>query len=287
VTLSPRTVASLSLSADTGNEEAKASDGLPPRARREPPEILPGWSVGPPDFIGVGVHKAGTTWWYNLLVAHPQVDGDASRKELHMLGQLRRKAMTPERIAWYHRQFPRAPGHKAGEWTPRYMAMPAMPTIIDRVAPEARLLAIVREPVDRYQSGLSQWLDQARATDDGADERAGQREAFMRGFYGRQVQRLVDVVGRERLLVLQYERCTRDAQAEYDRTLAFLRLEPYRLDPALLARRVNATEGEKEPLTAADEERLVAEYAPDVRLLARLVPDLDLDLWPRFRQLAR
>jgi hypothetical protein len=165
--------------------------------------------------------------------------------------------------------------------------MPAMPAIIDRVAPEARLLAIVREPVDRYQSGLSQWLEQARQTDAGANERAGQREALMRGFYGRQVQRFVDVVGRERLLVLQYERCARDAQTEYDRTLAFLRLEPYRLVPALLARRVNATEGEKEPLTAADEERLVAEYAPDVRLLASLVPDLDLDLWPRFRHLAR
>jgi Sulfotransferase domain len=286
VTLSPRIVDGRSQSSDTGNQDAIAPDARPPRARREPPDILPGWSVGPPDFIGVGVHKAGTTWWYNLLVAHPQVDGDPSRKELHMLGQLRRKAMTPERIAWYHRQFPRARGHQAGEWTPRYMAMPAMPAIIDRVAPEARLLAIVREPVDRYQSGLSQWLEQAH--DPGEDDvRAGQREALMRGFYGRQVQRLIDVVGRARLLVLQYERCTLDAQAEYDRTLAYLRLDRYRLDPALLARRVNATEGEKEPLTTADEARLVADYEPDVRLLARLVPDLDLDLWPRFRHLAR
>jgi hypothetical protein len=204
-----------------------------------------------------------------------------------MLGQLRRKELTPERLAWYHRQFPRAPGHQAGEWTPRYMAMPAIPAIIERVAPHARLLAIVREPVDRYQSGLSQWLEQARQDPDDMDERAGEREALMRGFYGRQVQRLVDVVGADRLLVLQYERCARDAQALYDRTLTFLGLDPYRLDPAVLGRRVNATEGPKEPLSAADEERLVAEYAPDVRLLTSLVPDLDLDLWPRFRDRAR
>jgi hypothetical protein len=234
------------------------------------------------------VHKAGTTWWFNLLVAHPRIDGEPARKELHMLGQLRRKELTPERLAWYHRQFPRAPGHLAGEWTPRYMAMPALPAIIERVAPDARLLAIVREPVDRYRSGLSQWLEQARGEPlVVADERAGQREALMRGFYGRQVQRLVDVAGAGRLLVLQYERCARDAQGQYDRTLAFLGLDPYRLDPALLAKRVNATDGEKEPLTAAEEERLVTEYAPDVRLLASLVPDLDLDLWPRFRDVAR
>src|SRR5688572_14499169 len=259
-------------------ETTEPAAARPPRARREAPEIPPGWSVGPPDFIGVGVHKAGTTWWYDLLVAHPHVDGDPARKELHMLGQLRRKEMTPERIAWYHRQFPRAPGHQAGEWTPRYMAMPALPAIIDRVAPDARLLAIVREPVERYRSGLNQWLEQARSFDDGADERAGRRESLMRGFYGRQVERLVEVVGRERLLVLQYERCTLEAQVEYDRTLAFPGLDPFRLEPALIGRRVNATAGEKEPLDAAEEQRLVAEYEPDVRLLASLVPDVDLDL---------
>ena len=233
------------------------------------------------------MHKAGTTWWFNLLVAHPQVDGDPDRKELHMLGQLRRKEVTPERIAWYHRQFPRAPGHQAGEWTPRYMAMPAMPAIIDRVAPEARLLAIVRDPVDRYESGLNQWLDERAASPDGRDERAGRREALMRGFYGRQVQRLIDVVGADRLLVLQYERCTRDAQHEYDRTLRYLRLDPFRLDPAFLGRRVNATEGQKRPLSPADEQRLIEEYEPDVRLLTSLVPDIDLDLWPRFRHVRR
>jgi hypothetical protein len=267
--------------------EGAAPEARPPRARRQAPEVPPGWTVGPPDFIGIGVHKAGTTWWFNLLLAHPGVDGDPARKELHMLGQLRRMELTPERLAWYHRQFPRAPGHRAGEWTPRYMAMPALPAIIERVAPQARLLAIVREPVERYRSGLSQWLELARDDPADLDLRAGQREAFMRGLYGRQVQRIVDVVGSDRLLVLQYERCARDAQAEYDRTLAHVGLERHVLDPGLLGRRVNATEIEKEPLTPAEEERLVAEYAPDVRLLATLVPDLDLDLWPRFRDAAR
>ena len=213
--------------------EQPTAAARPPRARRQAPSIPPGWTVGPPDFIGVGVHKAGTTWWFNLLVAHPRIDGEPARKELHMLGQLRRKELTPERLAWYHRQFPRAPGHQAGEWTPRYMAMPAIPAIIEQVAPDARLLAIVREPVDRYQSGLSQWLELAREDPDDVDERAGQREALMRGFYGRQVQRLVEVVGADRLLVLQYERCALDAQAQYDRTLAFLGLDPYRLEPGV------------------------------------------------------
>ena len=36
-----------------------------------PPALLPGESVGPPDFVGVGFQKAGTSWWYELVVDHP------------------------------------------------------------------------------------------------------------------------------------------------------------------------------------------------------------------------
>src|SRR3990170_420632 len=183
-----------------------AGPAAPPRARRPrtAPAVLDGWSVGPPDFIGVGVHKAGTTWWWALLVAHPQVDGVPRRKELHLLERMRGSGLTAELLDEYYRAFPRAPGHIAGEWTPRYQAMPAIPPIIAQVAPEARLLTIVREPVERYRSGLKQWRDENRRRSERRDERAGRREALMRGFYGRQVQRLVDAVGQERGPVLQY-----------------------------------------------------------------------------------
>ena len=257
------------------------------RRGRQAPAIPEGAAIGPPDFIGVGVHKAGTTWWWALLVGHPEIDGVARRKELHLLDRLREGPITDEQKDWYYRQFPRLPGHVAGEWTPRYMAMPPIPGIIAQVAPEARLLAIVREPVERYRSGLKQWQEQARRRSLRRDDRVGKREALMRGFYGRQVERLVDALGRERLLVLQYERCVQAPAEELARTLDFLGVSPYRPDERLLRIRYNQTVGEKGTLSTKEEVELVAAYEPEVTLLKRLVPDLDLSLWPRFAHLER
>ena len=233
----------------------------------------------------MGVHKAGTTWWWALLVKHPQIDGVARRKELHLLERMRDGPISQAQRDWYYRQFPRAPGHIAGEWTPRYMAMPPMPTIIEDVAPGAKLLAILREPVERYRSGLKQWQEQTRRRSLKRDEKSGKREALMRGFYGRQVQRLLEVVGPERLLVLQYEHCVRDPTAQFERTLEFLGVDPWLPEERLLETRYNQTIGEKDELSSKEDAALVAEYEPEVRLLKELVPDIDLSLWPRFAHL--
>jgi hypothetical protein len=108
----------------------------------------------------------------------------------------------------------------------------------------------------------------------------------MRGFYGRQVERLIDAVGRDQLLVLQYERCVRQPAEELARTLQFLGVAPWRPDERLLTMRYNQTMSTKATLSAKDEAALVAEYEPEVELLISLVPEIDLSLWPRFEHLA-
>ena len=30
----------------------------------EGPEVPDGWATGPPDFVGVGAQRCGTTWWF-------------------------------------------------------------------------------------------------------------------------------------------------------------------------------------------------------------------------------
>ncbi len=266
---------------DTDREPGREAD----RRGRQAPAIPEGATIGPPDFIGVGVHKAGTTWWWALLVGHPAIDGVPRRKELHLLDRMKDEPIAQEQKDWYYRQFPRLPGHLAGEWTPRYQALPRMPAIIAEVAPEAKLLTMVREPVERYRSGLNQWHEENRRRSLKRDEKSGKREARMRGFYGRQVARLMEVVGPDRMLVLQYERCVRQPLEEFARTLEFLGLEPYAPDPRLLRTRVNQTVGNKRSVPPKDEVALIAGYEPEVLELKRLVPDLDLSLWPRFKHL--
>ncbi len=53
-----------------------------------PPDLEPGEETGPPDFVGIGVQKAGTTWWYRLLTAHPGVSSRPGiHKERHFLSR--------------------------------------------------------------------------------------------------------------------------------------------------------------------------------------------------------
>lgn len=255
------------------------------RRGRQAPAIPDGASTGAPDFIGVGVHKAGTTWWWQLLVGHPEIDGVARRKELHLLETMRDGPIDDDQRDWYYRQFPRLPGHITGEWTPRYQSMPPIPGIIEEVAPDAKLLTILREPVERYRSGLNQWREQSKRRSLRRDEKIGKREALMRGFYGRQLQRLFETAGRDRILVLQYEVCVRDAANQFARTLDFLGVSPHTPDERLVQMRINPTVGTKDALSAKDEQALVAEYEPEVKLVKELVPEIDLSLWPRFKHL--
>ena len=253
--------------------------------RQQAPAIPDGWTVGAPDFIGVGAHKAGTTWWWALLTRHPEIDAVPRRKELHLLEHMREDPIGEEQRDWYYRQFPRAPGHVAGEWTTRYMTMPPMPRIIESVAPQAKLLVLVRDPIERYRSGLTQWERQTTRGARRRDEKAGKREALKRGFYGRQLQRLLDSVGPDRLLVQQFERCVKEPVAEYARTAAFLGVSPFTPEEKFLKLRQGPTVGSKVKLSGKDQAALVAEYEPEVKLLKQLAPDIDLSLWPHFKHL--
>jgi len=49
-----------------------------------PPDLGPGEAVGPPDFVGVGVQKAGTSWWYELIVECEPPKADPMEQKLEL-----------------------------------------------------------------------------------------------------------------------------------------------------------------------------------------------------------
>lgn len=261
-----------------------AKPDRPPLHREiPPPECPPGWHTGPPDFVGVGTQKSGTSWWWTLLAAHPGVEGGAHAKELHFLSRFQRHPMADDDVAEYHRHFPRPPGQLAGEWTPRYMAIPSVVDALERAAPDARLLTILRDPVERYRSGLSQWYATRQRTGRPAEDERGEREAVERGLYARQLEPLFERFGRDRVLVLQFERCLADPAGQFSRTLSFLGLPDWLPEPAVMRSPVNTTTAGKTELDPERRRRLVEGYRADVARLHDLVPDLDLALWPDFR----
>ncbi len=104
-----------------------------------------------PEFVIIGAPKCGTTFLYNLLVKHPHVE-PAAFKELHYFDLLYDKG-----IEWYRRCFPHPrlkDGQKTitGEATPSYLSHPRAPERMAEIVSKVRLIALLRNPVDRAYS---------------------------------------------------------------------------------------------------------------------------------------
>jgi len=242
-----------------------------------PPPIMPGEESGPPDFVGIGVQKAGTTWWFELLVAHPDVTHRAAtHKERHYFAPYATGTFGSEEVRTYHRWFPRQVGLKTGEWTPDYLYQPWVPPLLELAAPEARLLVIVRDPVERFVSGLTH----SRLVP-GSHLGTVVAESVGRGFYTAALRHWAPAFEAGRVLVLQYERCVADPVGELARTYRFLGIDDG-FRPEAMGQRSSPTRQEKVVLHADARRRLVDLYRDDVTQLLELVPDLDVGLWPNF-----
>jgi hypothetical protein len=247
-----------------------------------PPPCPTGWRTGPPDFIGVGVQRCGTTRWFDLIASHPEIVTSVRQKELHYFDRFY-AGHTAQDIAGYHDYFPRDE-RTTGEWTPLYLSAPWIPSMLAQAAPDARLLVILRDPVERYLSGLE--LDARVAARRGAPlSRYAPLEAYVRGLYHGQLQRLLGYFDRSQLLLLQYERCTRDPLPELRRTFEFLGLSDVGFAADVSAHPKH--QPDKPPLTGDTRAAYVRSYTEDVAGLARGFPEIDLALWPNFAHLAQ
>lgn len=247
-----------------------------------PPLPDPSWVGGPPDFVGIGVQRAGTTWWYGLLATHPRIDRPSHLpKELHYFDKLaERRVRDTGVLERYGEFFPRRPGNLSGEWTPGYIADFWAPPLLRAAAPRAKLLAILRDPIERYRSGIVHNRAEGHVWGPFSAELA-----FARGLYHRQLLRVLDHFPREQVLVLQYEACLRDPWTELKRTFAFLGVDPEVEPPEeSTTRRVNHNPPKGE-LPEHVRESLWEAYEGEVLRLARDFPEIDLELWPNFRHL--
>jgi hypothetical protein len=251
--------------------------GRPPVA----PACPPGMVTGPPDFIGVGVPKAGTSWWFSLILAHPDVQGPVKKELLYFnrnfFDQERHRPVTDADLEGYHRWFPRPAGSKTGEWTPSYLFSYRLPPILKRAAPEAKVLVLLRDPVERYRSDISRRMPRRRL-------RNVRYRGLARGFYAAELAPWEDAYDPSQLLVLQYEACTARPAEQLAATFAFLGLDDT-FRPPQLSVPVNQTKTKRD----VDEgfQRLLVElYEPDVVALAARHPGIDLTRWPHFAHLA-
>lgn len=234
-----------------------------------------------PSFLGLGTQKGGTTTLHDLLQQHPQVYLPAC-KEVQFFSLEHQRGEV-----WYRQQFqPAQPGQRCGDITPYYLFHPAAAQRIQALLPEARLLVLLRDPVERALSGyFHSWrlgldplpLEQALAAEPerlwGADQqlisggpahRSHQVHSYVsRSCYGPQLAAYEALFAPEQLLVLRSEDLFGEPERVWQQLLEFLELEPWPLPP--LPGASNAGRGEAaavpEPLRLALRERLADTYA--------------------------
>jgi len=183
----------------------------------------------------------------------------------------------------YHARLPRPAGQLVGEWTPGYMFHPWIPRLLAQAAPDARLLVMLRDPVDRYRSGLSYSRREGKRVKSSNTSHTTQAH---RGLYFRQLQTLLRHFPRSQLLVAQYEKCRAQPAEELRRAWSFLGADP---DAAQLPD-FDEHVGYKVtpfPLDRAMHDDLVDFFAEDVASLVREFPEIELDRWPNFRSAVR
>ncbi len=106
-----------------------------------------------PNLIIIGAPKCGTTSLHFYLDQHPEISM-SERKELRYFS----RPDWRERREWYERQFEGFDTAVRGEASPRYTRYPDFPEVPLRaysMVPEAKLIYLVRDPVDRT---VSHWV---------------------------------------------------------------------------------------------------------------------------------
>jgi hypothetical protein len=167
-----------------------------------------------PNFVIIGAQKSGTTSLYAYLRAHPDVFL-APGKEIHYFD-----SHLDEGLDWYKAKFAGATTERTiGEATPNYMYFGEGLNRMAEVIPEARLVAILRNPVDRAYSHY--WHERVRGREKlefadaiaaeparlaTGDPQAIQCHSYVdRGRYLPQLQRVCELYPREAILVILFD----------------------------------------------------------------------------------
>ena len=206
-----------------------------------------------PDFFIVGQPKSGTTALYEMLRRHPQIFMPPGKEPWFFADELHeRPPPRPEGIAQtlaqYAALFAQAKGEqRVGEASALYLWSRTAAGRIAAVCPEAKIIAILREPASLLRSLHLQFVqtyievenDFAKALALEVQRRQGRsipRHSYWPGAllysehvrYVEQLRRYEERFGRNRMLVLIYDDFRSDNEATVAEVLRFLEVDDTR-----------------------------------------------------------
>jgi hypothetical protein len=207
-----------------------------------------------PDFLLVGAPKSGTTALHVALARHPQLCLSHVKEPKYFLvdgppptGGGPGDAKTYSEYVWKREEYGTlwdhaTPGQLCGESTTLYLQDPTAHERIQKTVPDAKLIAVLRDPVDRAHSnwshlrsaGLETVADFPRACMLGERRAAQGWGPFWQyleiGRYGAQLQHLYSLFPQEQVLILLYRELREQPIETLDRVCSFLGVKTGVLD---------------------------------------------------------
>lgn len=201
-----------------------------------------------PEFLVIGAAKSGTTSLYEYLRQHPQVFMSPIKETNFFALNGKKPAFAgPDRDFFNHESIYRLEDYErlfdgrteeivAGEASPRYLFTSGTARRIRNFIPEAKLVAILRNPIDRAFSAFSMrkrdgWETCKTFEDAILQEEKRLKEGWasgiylQRGYYGRQLNEYYRVFPREQICVLLYDRMRDDLEGLLTRLFRFIAVD--------------------------------------------------------------
>lgn len=185
-----------------------------------------------PSWFLIGAEKAGTSSAHAYLAQHPEllvVDPKEPHYYSHRLdhAEYRGSAQEDAERTRYLKPYQHCKRQvKAGDCSTSYLFHPRAAQRIYDACPDARILVLLRDPVER---AWSHYLMNLRM--EGPGRRAfkdihQEHEWFTHGLYGRQLEPYVDLFGREQVFVQFTETMAKDATLVMERFARHLHVNP-------------------------------------------------------------
>jgi hypothetical protein len=239
-----------------------------------------------PHFLIIGAQKGSTSTLYASLATHPEIE-EAEQKELHFFDR-----NYADGVNSYRRQFPELErGQITGEATPYYIFHPLAPERIARTLPDVKLIAILRNPVERafsqYHSEIRKGFEDLPTFEEaiaaeaerlsGESEKVAQDPTYdsyslrhhsylARGLYADQLERWFEHFSREQFLIMRSEDFASRPKIHLRRCEKFLGI-----GRGGAKRKRSGRRGHYEPMSDETRTRLEEFYEPHNRRLQALV----------------
>ena len=182
-----------------------------------------------PDFIVIGATKAGTTSLDFYLSLHPEIHMARPKEPRYFIDAKEPFGRWVKGVDWYQGLF-RTGKRLCGEASPAYTHAPSLSGVPERIArlvPNAKLIYLVREPMERMKSHYLMQCRQNGSLESLADFLSGNPESrcLLASCYGSQLERFLEYFPLEQVLVMESEELAGKRSRALRRIFEFLGAE--------------------------------------------------------------